>query len=87
MGTIIVSADTYAACQLQRGYCSAHAGEMAKSMMLTAAESVRVEDCSENHVERIRTMTRKIWVKIKYRRRQIFVCLEKIPIAAVDIAP
>lgn len=56
-------------------------------MMLTAAESVRVEDCSENHVERIRTMTRKIWVKIKYRRRQIFVCLEKIPIAAVDIAP
>lgn len=87
VGTIIISAAAYAACQLQQGYCSAHAGEMTKSMLLMAAESVRVENCSENYAECIRTMTRKILVKIKYKKRQIFVCLEEITIAAVDVAP
>lgn len=43
--TIIITAAAYAACQLQQGYCSGHAGEMAKYMLLMAAESVRVEDC------------------------------------------
>lgn len=85
--TIISSAAAYAACQLWCGYCSAHTGKMAKSMLLMTAESVRVQDCSENYAKCIRTMTRRIFVKTKYTRRQIFVCLEEIIIAAVDTAP
>lgn len=77
VGTIIISAAAYAACQLQQSYCSAHAEEMAKSMWLMAVGSVRVGNCSKNYAECIRTITRKILGKIKYKRRQIFCVFRK----------